>query len=400
MNALADTLTEPLTAEGAKDRAAALVADLRGRAAETERLGRLPAVNVEALQQAGLFKLLQPRRCGGYQTDLRTQIDVVAEVARGCASTAWCLGVVHAHSWLLALFPEDAQDETYGANPDALVSAVVAPRGQARPARGGHVLGGFWPFCSGCQHSDWVILGAAVTDDAGRPTDAGLFLVPTADVRIKDDWNVTALRGTGSCSVVVKDQFVPAHRHLSLAAIMGGKAPGVALHDGWLYRAPAWPVFMLAPASAALGAAEGALEAFEERLPGRKVAFTNGELQMEMPVTHLQVAEARTRIDVARLLLYRCADALRDAAESGRPMDIAARARCHMDCSYAVRQCLEAAELVFLASGGSGIADESPVQRAARDLHAMNLHGAFNLQTNLEMYGRALLGLPSKTPML
>ena len=82
MNALASPLVEPLSAEEVTDRASALIADLRGRAAETERLGRLPAANVEALQQAGLFKLLQPRRHGGLQMDLRTQVDAVAAIAR------------------------------------------------------------------------------------------------------------------------------------------------------------------------------------------------------------------------------------------------------------------------------------------------------------------------------
>jgi alkylation response protein AidB-like acyl-CoA dehydrogenase len=245
-----------------------------------------------------------------------------------------------------------------------------------------------------------VILGAVVVDEVGQVADTGLFLVPTAELDIKDDWNVMALRGTGSCSVALKEQFLPAHRMLSFAAVMSGRAPGIALHDGWLYQAPAWPVFMLALAPAALGAAEGAIDAFAERLPGRKVAYTNGEVQAEMPVTHLQVAEARTRIDVARLLLYRCADEIREAAEAGGIMEMTARARCHMDCAFAIRQCLEATESLFLASGGSGIADESPLQRAARDLHAMSMHGAFNLQTNLEMYGRSLLGLPSRTPML
>jgi alkylation response protein AidB-like acyl-CoA dehydrogenase len=400
MSLLVKTRPEHLTHDEALSRAGALVADLRGRAAEAERLGRLPDANVAALREAGLFKLLQARRYGGRQTSLRTQVDVVAEVARGCAATAWCLGVAHAHSWLAALFPEAAQDDAYGDNPDALLAAVVAPRGQARAVRGGYALGGFWPFCSGCRHSDWVLLGAAVTDEAGRKADEGLLFLPAADVEIQDDWNVTGLRGTGSCSVVVKDRFVPRHRYLSFAAVMAGEAPGRDLHDGWLYRAPAGPVLMLVLAPAALGAAEAALEAFTERLPGRKVAYTDGELQGEMPITHLQVAEAAAKIDVARLLLHRCAADLRDVAEGGGAAGLATRARLHRDCAVAVRQCLEAAEALFLACGGSGLAEGHPVQRAARDVHAMSLHGGFNLPLNLESYGRVLLGLPPKILML
>jgi 3-hydroxy-9,10-secoandrosta-1,3,5(10)-triene-9,17-dione monooxygenase len=400
MKTLVKTRIEQPTAAELKDRAGSLVADLRGRATETERLGRLPSANVEALREAGLFKIVQARRYGGQQLSLRAQVDAVAEIARGCASTAWCLGVAHAHSWLAALFPEAAQDDVYATEPDALLAAVVTPRGQARVVRGGYALSGFWPFCSGCQHSDWVLLGAAVLDETGGQIDEGLLLLPVADVTIKDDWNVMALRGTGSCSVVVKDCFVPRHRYLSFAAVAAGQAPGRELHDGWLYKAPAGPVLMLALAPAALGAAEGALAAFQERLPGRQVAYTNGELQGEMAITHLQVAEAAAKIDVARLLLHHCADGLRAAAENGGAMDVLTRARFHRDCACAVRQCLEAAEILFLACGGSGIAEGNPIQRAARDIHAMSMHGAFNLALNLESYGRILLGLSPKIPML
>jgi 3-hydroxy-9,10-secoandrosta-1,3,5(10)-triene-9,17-dione monooxygenase len=400
MNTLVETRNSPITSLEAKARASALVPELKGRAAETERLRRLPAANVAALQQAGLFKVLQSRRHGGHEMSLRTQLEVVAEIARGCASTAWCLGVVHGHSWLLTHFPEAAQEETYGADPDTLISAVFAPRGVAQSVPGGFLLSGFWPFCSGCQHSEWLVLGAALKDGTGATVDQGLLLVPTSEVEIKDDWNVVGLSGTGSCSVVGKDLFVPGSRALSLTAVMEGQAPGTHLHEGGLYRAPAWPVLMLVLAPVALGVARGALEAFVQRLPGREVAYTNRELQIEMPATHLQVAEAAVKIDLARLLLERCAGEIDDAAECGLAIDIAARARLRMECSYAVRQCLEAVETLFLASGGSGIADGNPIQRAARDLHAINLHGAFTLQTNLEMYGRLLVGLPSKTPML
>jgi 3-hydroxy-9,10-secoandrosta-1,3,5(10)-triene-9,17-dione monooxygenase len=71
-----------------------------------------------------------------------------------------------------------------------------------------------------------------------------------------------------------------------------------------------------------------------------------------------------------------------------------------MDCAFGVRLCLEASETLFLASGGAGLAVGSPIQRAARDVHAINLHDLLNLETNLEMYGRVLLGLPQNTPLI
>jgi 3-hydroxy-9,10-secoandrosta-1,3,5(10)-triene-9,17-dione monooxygenase len=381
-------------------RAASLVPTLRARAAEAEQFRRLPDANVAELRAAGLFKVLQPRRCGGFEMSLHTHIDTVAEIARGCGSTAWCMGVIHAHSWLVGSFPQEAQAESYGANPDAIVCAVIAPRGKARAVAGGYRLDGFWPFASGCQHADWLLLGTEIADEGGTVVDAAELLVPARDIVIRDDWNVVGLRGTGSCSIVANDVFVPKHRYLSLPGIIAGEAPGAAAHDTSLYKGAAVPVLVLAITPAALGMAEAALAAFKERLPGREIAYTEHEIQIDSPTTHRQVADAATRIHVARLLLHRCADDIEAAAARGEMMEFTARARVRMDCAHAVRQCMEAAEILYLACGGSGIAETNPVQRAWRDLHAVNMHGALTLETNQVMYGRILLGLKPNTPLI
>jgi 3-hydroxy-9,10-secoandrosta-1,3,5(10)-triene-9,17-dione monooxygenase len=382
------------------ERATALIPELSQRAAEAEALRRLPDANVAALKRAGLLKVLQARRYGGHQASLHAHIDTVATIARGCGSTAWCMGVVHAHSWLMASFPQEAQDETYGADPDTFISAVIAPRGEAKPAAGGYVLNGFWPFASGCQHAKYLLLGARILDAAGTVVDEADLLVPAKDISIKDDWNVAGLRGTGSCSVAAKDVFVPLHRLLSLPGLVEGKAPGALLHDGGLYKSAAVPVLQLALAPSAIGIAEAALEAFQERLPGRIIAYTLGEKQIESATTHRQVADAATKIRVARLLLHRAVDDIEAAANAGAIMAPRERARIRMDCAHAVRQCLEAVDTLFLAGGGSGLAESNPIQRAWRDLHAINMHGALALEVNQEMFGRMLLGLPPNTTLI
>ena len=290
----------PLGHDDLVARAAALVPQLRERVVEAEQLRKMPPANVEAVRKAGLFRVLQARRYGGHQQSLRTHIDTIATVAQGCGSTAWCMGVIHAHSWLMAHFPQAAQEETFGANPDAIISAVISPRGQAKPAKGGHVLNGVWPFGSGSQYADWLFLGAAILNDKGEVIDEGDLLVPSADVTIKDDWNVTGLRGTGSCTLVAKDVFVPEHRYVSLRGLIAGKTPGPSLHDGTLYKSAGVPVLALALTPCALGIARTALEAFKQRLPGREVAYTEHEKQIEMPITHVQAAEAATRIERRR----------------------------------------------------------------------------------------------------
>ena len=392
--------SDTITREELVARAMQLVPVLRERAYEAEGIRRVPTGNMQALKKAGLFKTIQARRYGGYQMDLHTHLDVVSAIARGCGSTGWCLGVMQAHSWLVALFPVQAQEETYGVHPDTLIAAVLTPRGTAKKADGGVRLSGFWPFGSGCHHADWLILGATVQDHEGQIEDEGEFLVPVGDVEIQDDWYVAGLSGTGSCSLVGQDVFVPAHRMLSLRRAIAGDYPGAHIHDGTLYRSAIVPVLALALTGPALGIAGAALDDFGARLPGRVVAFTAQEKQLEMPTTHLQVAEAAMKIEAAHLLLHHSADEIQGAAERDAPMELPARAKVRMACAYAVRQCLEAVETLYLACGGSGVMDTNPLQRASRDLHAMNLHGLLNLQTNQEMYGRIVLGLPQNTPLI
>ncbi|HLI23016.1 MAG TPA: acyl-CoA dehydrogenase family protein [Stellaceae bacterium] len=382
------------------ERATGLIPELQSRAAEAERLRRLPDANVAALKRAGLFKVLQARRTGGHQLSLHAHIDTVAAVARGCGSTAWCMGVIHAHSWLMASFPQQAQEETYGADPDTIVCAVIAPRGEAKPVDGGYVLNGFWPFASGCQHAQWLLLGARILDKSGAVIDEADLLVPAADIAIKDDWHVAGLRGTGSCSVAATDVFVPRHRILSLPGLVQGQAPGAALHEGSLYKSAAVPVLQLALCPGAIGIAEAALDAFQERLPGRIIAYTLGEKQIESATTHRQFADAATRVRIARLLLHRAVDEIEAAAEAGVTMAPVERARIRMDCAQAVRECCEAVDTLFLAGGGSGLAESNPIQRAWRDLHAIAMHGALALEVNQEMYGRMLLGLTPNTTLI
>ena len=43
-----------------------------------------------AFTEAGFYRILQPRRYGGYEFDLPTYFRVIMEIARGCPSTGWC----------------------------------------------------------------------------------------------------------------------------------------------------------------------------------------------------------------------------------------------------------------------------------------------------------------------
>ena len=112
-------------------RAQAVAEELKTRVSETEKARRLPVENMERIREEGLLTVIQSKQCGGHELSMRAHLDVLSAIAEGCPATAWVLGVMHAHSWLMAHFPEQAQDDVYGQDHNTMISAVIGPRGKA-----------------------------------------------------------------------------------------------------------------------------------------------------------------------------------------------------------------------------------------------------------------------------
>jgi alkylation response protein AidB-like acyl-CoA dehydrogenase len=385
-------------------RAAALVPLLREQALEAERRGRLTDGVAHAVRKAGLLDLFKPRRYGGLEANLRTAVSVQIELGRGCSSTAWVVSQLNGSAIVACLFPEKVRAEVF-ARPDASVatSLVLPPRVSVKRAPGGYALSGVWPFCTGCLHASWVGVPAPLLGggDEDGPRDArgiGLYLLPTSQIEIKDDWRVSGLCGTGSNSVAADDAFVPEHHVLDFTPALRADFPFEGL-DGPLYRMPMFSGLLLNAASSALGMAQSAMEEFKAQLPGRAVAYTFYSERREAAMTHLQIAEAAMKLDAARLLLYRGVDDVEGHAARGEVMPEPRRIRARMDAAYAAALCREAIEILFDASGGSSLSLSNPIQRIARDARALCQHGAYSLSPALETYGRSLLGLPTNAPL-
>jgi len=380
------------------ERARNAAEDFKSIAAETEKNRRVPDANLARLAEEGLLRVIQSSRNGGHELSMRAHLDVVAAIAEGCTSTAWVLGVAHAHSWLLSHFPAEAQDEVYGKEPDTMVAAVIGPRGKAvKQANGTYVLNGFWPFGSGSQLSEWLLLGAEVVDEKGEVIDIADLLVPTSEVEIKDDWYVAGLQGTGSCSLVVKDLQIPAHRYLSLMGLLNRDTPGLTSGDlGWVHQGEAVPVLALALCGGAVGMGRAAVKQFAQNIDGKMVAYTEHK-QTEWSSTHITYALGASTIDAGELLLYRAADDIDELAKKNEAMSMLMRGRMRMDCSHGVRLIMEGADKLFISSGGAGLSLRNPMQQIARDMHAVNMHGLLSLEPSAEVYGRIRLGLEPNT---
>lgn len=383
--------TDVPTREQLVHRAAELVPVLRKNAAWSEENRRIHNETIEALADAGVFKLRVPKRYGGYESDTRTLVDVAAELGRGDGSASWTASVYWIPTWMVGLFPDEVQDEVF-ATPDVRVCGTLSPSGMAAPADGGIVLNGKWGFITGAQHSHWQEIIAVLISPDSEPMPV-MALVPISDLQIIDDWYTAGLKGTGSVSTVAQDVFVPSARVLPLGQILQGQSASKANADASIYRGPLLPIAAASSVGTVLGLAAGAREAFFQRLPDRKITYTNYTSQREAPLTHLQVADAVMKIDEAEFHAHRLTNVVDTKATEGTAWTVEERVRTRADMGAACRLAKEAVDILNTASGGSSIYADVPIQRIERDIQAVNLHALMHPNTNAELYGRVLCGL-------
>lgn len=382
------------------ERAAAIRGTLEQQADDTDRLRRLPAANVQALKNAGLCRLMVPKRLGGYETDIHTYIAVMAEIGRGCGSTAWVASLINVCAWLAGLFPDRAQQDIWRVDPDAWVAGSLAPHGVATPVDGGWRVTGRWMWASGCLHAQWAACGIQMKDAQGGMANLGLSLLPMTDLAIEDTWHMAGMKGTGSNTIVAADVFVPEHRFLPYPPAFGGHYR-TEHTDEALYRAALVPITVLILVGAQLGVARAALDFAVAKASTRGVTHTNYGKQIDSTGFQMLLAEAAMKIETAHLHAFRAADDLDHAASRGSHPDLTARARVRIDTALTARCCREAVDLLVSAHGTSSLADSNRMQRLWRDAHVASHHAITEWQVNLEVYGKALLGVePNITPLI
>lgn len=380
-------------------RASAIVPHLAARAAEAEAQRRVPEASLAEIEAAGLLRILQPQRTGGLELDLAALSEAVRALAHGCPSTAWVLAHLAAHRWLLAMWPQDGQDEVWSVSADPRIAAALTfPAGRAERAGAGYRLSGHWGFASGIDACDWVILGAvAAVGDDPEAGEYRLFLVPRSDYRIADTWFAAGLSATGSKEVHVDAAEVPERRSVGLRELQAGRAPGAKIHPGPLYRIPPVGAFGYLLAGVLLGIAERAAEHFTSEARTRMTA-SDGRKFGDFDAVQVKLAEATAHIDAARRTLAEGCAAISRVAESGQVPGLAEKARLRRDCAYSCRQLCAAVDLLFQASGGAALLVGHPALRAFLDAHAAVAHIALNWDAAASLYGRVALGLTGELP--
>jgi alkylation response protein AidB-like acyl-CoA dehydrogenase len=371
-----DTLV-PSVAELAGDpaivgRAEALRPVVAAASDEIEQARRLPGALLDKLHEAELFRLLLPRSTNGRETDPVTFFHVIETIARGDASTAWCLGQAGGCAMTAAYLEPAVASEIFGGKRAVLAWGPGPARAVA--CEGGYRVTGKWAFASGGRHATWIGCHAPVFNEDGTPlmSKGGrqverTLLVPSGEVQWTDIWHVVGLRGTASDQFELKDHFVPAARSFS----RDFSRPAFERREsGPLYRMSAMTCYEMGFSGVALGIARAALDEFVEtartKVPrGGKAAIRDSAVVQ----TGLGLAEAGVRS--ARALLLQTAAGVWREVSAGAELTVEQRIAIRLASTNAIHKSREAVDYAYNAAGATAIFENHPLERRFRDIHTV-----------------------------
>lgn len=379
------------------ERARALLPALRERAARTHEEGNVPAESIAEMKQAGLFRIVRPKRYGGYEMHPAVLYEVQMVLAEACMSTAWVQGLLAVHDFQLALFDDRAQADVWGSNEDALISSTYQPVGKVTRADGGYRLSGHWRFSSGSAHGDWIFLGSIFApEDGSAQPDLLTFLLPRSDYQvIEGSWNVFGMQGTGSLDIVVEDAFIPEYRTHSMTEgfVIDGQK-GLKVNTAPLYRLPWGQLFARIVSSAQIGSLKGAYDAFLD-IAGKRVSLADGTVMAESVSTVRLAARVASEIAEMRSTLRASFDSMLHHAETTGSIPMEERLRYRYEAGTIARRCARSVDAMMEILGTSGIDKTSPILPFWRDIMASRAHFANN-PDNIELsVGGHMLGKPS-----
>ncbi|BEK88050.1 flavin-dependent monooxygenase [Nocardia seriolae] len=324
--------------------------------------------------------------------------DAIRRLSRACGSTGWVSSVLGVHPWHIALFDQQAQQEVWGENREALVCSSYAPMGGGLRVEGGYRVSGAWKYSSGCDHGDWALVGGPVLADGAPVMIDGLplfgsFLIPKSDFTIDHVWDTFGLAGTGSNTLVVQDVFVPEYRFLSFQAMNDGSMPGAQVNTEPLYRMP-WGTIMPTGISApVLGMAEGARDFYVEYQRERwRVGFA-GEQAKHDPYITERVGRVTSDIDASWRQLSGHIVEEYETILAGQEVSIDTRLDARRDQVRATQRCVAAIDVFMESAGAAALSKGTPLQRLFRDARAARVQATNEAERVYDMYGKYKFGL-------
>ena len=363
---------------------------IRAAADEIDAMRELPRPLFEALADAGLFQLALPRSVGGAEIDLPTYVQVIEELGKADASTAWVVNQGAIFATYAARMPLDVARTIWRDTPRSVVANTPAPSAQAVVVPGGYRVTGRQGFSTGCRHAAWIAPHAQILEngkvrlEAGQP-ETRYMIVPADQVELLDTWKVRGMRGTGTHHFAVHDVFVPAER-----TVLSATAP--LRETGPLYKIPRTLCFASGDAAVALGMARTCLETFFE-LAGSKTPRAMQALLRDQSMVQVQVGQAEAALRSGRAFLMETVRDLWATVAAGSTLTLDQRATLRLATTHGIRLAAQIIDTVYNAAGATAAYEDHPLQRHFQDIHVITQHLQGRL-AHYELVGRHWLGLP------
>ncbi len=383
-------LTDPLSA------IQPLLPELVRRAAEMEEARRLPADLARKMAEAGVFRMVTPRRFGGLEVSPRQIVEVTETLAAANASAGWCAMIGATTALNAAYMAPEFAAEIYS-DPMIVTGGVFAPMGKAVVEGDHYRVTGRWQWGSGSANCSWLCGGCTVWENgemkrlaSGAP-DARMMVFPASEAILHDTWHVMGLKGTGSGDIEVKDIRVPIGRSVSLVA-------DTPREGGALFKFPAFGLLALGVCAVALGNARGALDAYRELATVKKNQGSAKTLAERQTIqAAFSACEARWR--AARAYLFTEIDRVWEIAQMPGGIPVEARADLRLACTHVTRTGAGICRELYDLGGGAALFEASDLQRRFRDAHAITQH-IVTAPATFELTGRVLFGLPTDAGMI
>lgn len=364
-------------------RAAAMVPGLRARADEIEQARQVPHDVIQMFKDAGFFRILQPKKYGGWEMNPIVFMRVLGELGRGCCSSAWNMMILGVHNWEFGLMDDRAAQDVWGEDNEAIIASSYPPMGELTKVEGGWRLKGRWPTSSGSDHGDWAFIGALEKNEQGIPVDRHSLLVKREDYEIIDDWYTFGLCGTGSKSLIIKDAFIPDHRAHSMIDYQ--------LDDrGTNYLFPFAMVFYSSVSSVIIGFAQGAIDVFIEQMATRVDNGTGAATRLS-PYVKDRLANAVSKVRSCRARMEQMMAHCTAIVERRELVSIDDRIHYMLDMARIGRECEEAVLTIYKCTGARGLFKSNPIQRYLRDVLAGANHVTQDADNNAGALGGYLL---------
>ncbi len=366
----------------------------RATAAQAEAAREPLPENIRLLEQAGVYRLPLARHRGGMESSLDDRFDLLHEIARADPSLAWVTGIHLDGIWIAGTYSDEVQEEIFD-KPDARVCGVFMPTGIGRPVEGGLIVSGKWDFNTGWRYADWLSMTVMV-ETAGGAKVPHVAVMRQSETRSLNNWEAMGMAGTGSHGTIAEEVFVPTRRVTRLGEDSHNMS--VRNHDNPYFQIPILQYIAAGITGSIVGTAQGTMDEFLARLPGRKIMHTDYPDQSEAPVTHIQVGRAQLEIEAAEMFARKSNALVQNYA--GREMPMPARVRTRAYLGQLTENCRRAIQILFEASGATVIQSSVALQRFFRDGMAVSQHALLSPITAQELYGRILVGKPPNSRYL